>query len=82
LTIDFKVITKNNIQVCRILKASRKIIIDTNTIIELSIYLLQFSLDKNYLFKSKLIDILISIIWQNIKSKIAIKLISRNIYKQ
>ncbi len=82
MTIDFKVITKNNIQVCRILKASRKIIIDTNTIIELSIYLLQFSLDKNYLFKSKLIDILISIIWQNIKSKIAIKLISRNIYKQ
>ncbi len=56
LTIDFKITSKNNIRVRRVLKASRKTIIDVNTIIELSICSLQFLLDKDYLFESKLVD--------------------------
>ncbi len=56
LTIDFKIITKNNIQVYKVLKASQKTIININTIIELSICLLQSLLDRNYLFELKLVN--------------------------
>ncbi len=38
LTINFKIITKNNIQVCRVLKVSRKTIVNINAIIKLSTY--------------------------------------------
>ena len=68
LTIDLKIISKNNIQICRVLKTNRKTIIDINTIIELSICLLQSLLDKNYLFESKLVNIYIYIVDFNIFS--------------
>jgi len=62
LTIDFKIIAKNNTRVRRILKINRKTIVNINTIIKLSICLLQSLLNKDYLFELKLIDIYIYII--------------------
>ncbi len=62
LTLNFKIITKNNIQVCRVLKVSRKTIVNINAIIKLSICLLQFLLDKNYLFELKFVNIYIYIV--------------------
>lgn len=54
LIIDFKITIKNNIRVRKILKTSKKTIIDVNIIIKVFIYLLQFLSNKNYLFESKL----------------------------
>ena len=75
---------KNNIQVCRVLKASRKTIININTIIKLSICLLQSLLDKNYLFELKLINIYIYIVDFSVSSiyvcNISLVLITINRY--
>ncbi len=57
LTINLEITTRNNIWVRRVLKASKKIIIDVKTITRVFVYSSQSLLNKDYLFELKPVDI-------------------------
>ncbi len=57
LTISLNVTTQNNTKICKVLKLKYRIIIDTNSIVKISIRINQSLLNCNFLFELNLIDI-------------------------